>query len=79
MSTYQFVELVGTSSNSWEDAAKQAIEDAKLSGLKEMRVAEVDRMDVKIMGAAIFFRVRLKVSYKVTGVTSAGPSEFDEL
>lgn len=64
MSTYKFIEVVGTSTVSWEDATKQAIEDAR-EGFKALRVAEVVQMDVKSIGATLFFRVRLKVSFKV--------------
>ena len=68
MSSYQFIEVVGTSTKSWEDATKQAIEDAKAIGMRELRVGEVRRMDVKMTGALITFRVRLKMSYKVSAL-----------
>ena len=68
MSSYQFIELVGTSTKSWEDATRQAIEDAKAVGMKELRVGEVVRMDVKMLGALLTFRVRLQVSYKVSSM-----------
>ncbi len=64
MSTYKFMELVGTSSSSWEDAAKQALDEAR-SSLPGLRVAEVERMDIKIVGESFFYRVRLKVSFKI--------------
>ena len=61
--TYRFIELVGTSNQSWEDAARQALEDAK--GLQGgLRVAEVARMDIKSTGDVLTYRVRLKVSFK---------------
>jgi flavin-binding protein dodecin len=62
-STYRFIELVGTSTKSWEDAASQAVEDAK-AGLGGLRVAEVIRMDIKSTGDMLTYRVRLKVSFK---------------
>lgn len=68
MSSYQFIELVGTSTKSWEDATRQAIEDAKAIGMRELRVGEIVRMDVKMTGALITFRVRLQMSYKVSSL-----------
>ncbi|MEW6487510.1 MAG: dodecin family protein [Thermodesulfobacteriota bacterium] len=68
MSSYQFIELVGTSTKSWEDATRQAIDDAKAIGMRELRVGEVVRMDVKMTGALITFRVRLQMSYKVSSL-----------
>ena len=63
-STYKIIELVGTSENSWEEAAKNAIQDASAS-LKEMRVAEVSKLDMKIEnGKVMNFRTRLSVSFK---------------
>ena len=61
--TYRFIELVGTSTKSWEDAARQAVEDAQV-GIKGLRVAEVTRMDIKSIGKLLNYRVRLKVSFK---------------
>ncbi|MBW2082942.1 MAG: dodecin domain-containing protein, partial [Deltaproteobacteria bacterium] len=46
-STYKIIELVGTSDTSWEDAAKTAIETASES-LKDLRVAEITRLDMTI-------------------------------
>lgn len=74
MSSYQFIELVGTSTKSWEDATRQAIEDAKAIGMRELRVGEVVRMDVKMTGALITYRVRLQMSYKVSSL-----QEFSKL
>ncbi|GAB4255730.1 MAG: hypothetical protein Kow0092_01130 [Deferrisomatales bacterium] len=70
MSTYKFIELVGTSNQSWEDAARQAVQDARKT-LRELRVAEVVQQDIKIVGESVFFRVRLKVSFKITSFGSA--------
>ncbi|MBE0617085.1 MAG: dodecin domain-containing protein [Proteobacteria bacterium] len=67
MTMYKFIELVGTSTKSWEDAAKQALEEASES-LKGIRVAEVTRMDLKVIGASITYRVRMNVSFKVTSL-----------
>jgi len=63
-SVYRVTELVGTSSSSWEAAAKSAIETAAKS-LRDLRVAEVVRQDVTIEdGKVSSYRVRLNVSFK---------------
>jgi len=63
-STYKIIELVGTSENSWEEAAKVALKSAS-SSLKDLRIAEVIEMDMKIEeNKPILFRTRLKVSFK---------------
>ena len=63
-SVYKVVELVGTSNNSWEDAARTAVERAGAS-LKDLRIAEVDTLDMKLEGGAVVaFRTRLRVSFK---------------
>ena len=64
MSVYKGIELVGTSRESWEDAAKKAIVMAKKS-LRELRVAEVIKLDVRLDdGDVIEYRARLNVSFK---------------
>jgi flavin-binding protein dodecin len=63
-STYKIIELVGTSDTSWEEAAKTAVETAG-SSLKDLRVAEITKLDVTIENGAISaFRARLNVSFK---------------
>jgi dodecin len=63
-SVYRVTELVGTSSTSWEAAAKTAVETASKS-LRELRVAEVVRQDLTIEdGKVTKYRVRLNVSFK---------------
>ena len=63
-STYKIIELVGTSDSSWEEAAKTAIETAGGS-LKDLRIAEVTRLDVTIEdGKLTSYRARLNVSFK---------------
>ncbi len=63
MSVYKVVDLVGTSSQSWEDAATVAIKTAG-DTLRDLRVAEVVEQDVHIDGGALTFRTRLRVSFK---------------
>jgi dodecin len=66
-SVYRVTELVGTSSTSWEAAAKTAIETASKS-LRDLRVAEVVRQDVTIEnGKVATYRVRLNVSFNYEG------------
>ncbi len=63
-SVYKIIELVGTSAASWEDAAKAAVEKAGQS-LRDLRVAEVSMLDMKVEnGAVSAFRARVKLSFK---------------
>lgn len=64
MSVYKVIELVGSSSQSWEDAAKTAVETAAES-LRDLRVAEVNELDMQIEdGKVVAYRARVKVSFK---------------
>jgi len=64
MSVYKVVELIGSSSVSWEEAAKQAVETAAKS-LRDLRVAEVVELDLKIEeGKVTAYRAKVKVSFK---------------
>jgi len=63
-SVYKIIELVGTSTESWEKAASAAVERAAES-LRELRVAEVVEQDVTISdGKVEAYRVKLKLSFK---------------
>lgn len=63
-SIYKIIELVGTSETSWEDAARNAVETASKS-LRELRVAEVSQMDMKVeKGKVVAYRTRVKLSFK---------------
>jgi flavin-binding protein dodecin len=63
-SVYKITELIGTSAQSWEDAAKNAVETAS-STLRELRIAEVVKMDVKIEnGKVLEYRTRLQLSFR---------------
>jgi dodecin len=63
-SVYRITELVGTSTNSWEEAATNAIETA-MTTLRDIRVAEVTKLDVVIEDGKInTFRARISVSFK---------------
>jgi flavin-binding protein dodecin len=63
MSVYRFVELVGTSPTSWEDAARSVVAEATRS-LEELRIAEVVRQDLVVAKGKTTFRVRLNLSFK---------------
>ena len=64
---YKIIEIVGTSSVSWADAAKNAVKAASKS-LRDLRVAEVDTLDVKIdNGGKLVYRAKMKVSFKYHG------------
>ena len=62
---YRVTEVIGTSSNSWEDAARNAVKTAG-STLRDLRIAEVTKLDVRIDegGKIAQFRARLSLSFK---------------
>ena len=65
MTTYAVVELIGTSPDSWEDAAKNALAEAAQT-LRHLRVAEVSALDVTLSdtGQIQEYRAKVKVSVK---------------
>lgn len=66
-SVYKIIELVGTSSVSWEKAAENAVSKASET-LRELRIAEVISMDMTIKdGKVESYRTKLKVSFKFEG------------
>ena len=64
-SVYKIVELVGTSDSSWEDAALTAVNAAGYS-LRDLRIAEVEQLDLQIAddGSIASFRTKVKLSFK---------------
>jgi flavin-binding protein dodecin len=63
-SVYKIIELVGTSSDSWEAAVEAAVETASKS-LRDLRIAEIIKMDVLIEdGKVAAYRARINVSFK---------------
>ena len=63
-SSYKIIELVGTSTVSWEEAAKTAVEMAGQS-LKDLRIAEITKLDMQIdEGNVVSYRARVSVSFK---------------
>jgi hypothetical protein len=66
-SVYRVTEVIGVSSDSWEAAARNAVETAAKS-VRDLRVAEVLRQDVTIQnGSLVNYRVRLGISFKYEG------------
>ena len=64
---YKIVEVIGTSDNSWEDAAARVIEEAS-QHLRDLRVAEVVEQDAKIeRGKIVSYRTKLRLSFKYHG------------
>jgi dodecin len=62
-SIYKVIELVGTSTTGFADAAQNAVEAASKS-LKDIRVAEVTKLDIKVEKGKMIFRAKLKLSFK---------------
>ena len=63
-SVYRITELVGTSTNSWEDAARNAVQTAARS-LRELRIAEITKLDLAIEnGKVAAYRARVSLSFK---------------
>jgi len=66
-SVYKLVEVIGTSTQSWEDAAKNAVETAART-LRDLRIAEVVKMDMKVEnGKVVGYRTRVLLSFKYEG------------
>ncbi len=66
-SVYKVVEIVGSSPDSWEKAAQAAVETASKS-LRDLRVAEVQALDVHVENGRIAaFRAKMKLSFKFEG------------
>ncbi len=62
-SVYKVVEIIGTSDQSWEEAAKVAVNKASKS-LRNLRIAEVKEMDLKLEEGTMIYRVKMNVSFK---------------
>ena len=66
-SVYRIVEVIGTSTKSWDDAAKNAVSTASGS-LRDLRIAEVVKMDVTMKNGKVqAYRTRLLLSFKYEG------------
>ena len=61
---YRVTDIIGTSATSWEAAAKNAVETAAKS-LRDLRIAEVSKLDMKIEGGKVVaYRARVSLSFK---------------
>ncbi|MBA3493867.1 MAG: dodecin domain-containing protein [Gammaproteobacteria bacterium] len=61
---YRITEIIGTSAQSWEEAAKNAVEEAG-KHLRDLRVAEISKLDMKIEnGRVTAYRARVQLSFK---------------
>ena len=70
-SVYKIIELVGTSTTSWEKAAAAAVERASKS-LRDLRIAEVTQQDLVIENRKVTaYRAKVKVSFKYEGAEDA--------
>ena len=66
-SVYDVIELVGTSTESWEKAAKAAVDMAAKS-LRDLRIAEIEKLDAQIKdGKVETYRAKVRVSFKYEG------------
>ena len=66
-SVYKIIELVGTSTESWEKAAKAAVDRAGKS-LRDLRIAEISQLDMQLKdGKVEAYRAKVKVSFKYEG------------
>ena len=64
-SVYKIIEMVGSSSKSWEEATQNAVKSAGMS-IRDLRIAEVITLDMKIDGdKAAIYRARVKLSFKL--------------
>jgi flavin-binding protein dodecin len=63
-SVYKVIELVGTSTESWEAAARGAVERAS-STLRDLRIAEVEKFDITVdKNKVVLYRAKIKLSFK---------------
>ena len=64
---YRVVDVIGTSTDSWDDAAKNAVETAGRS-LRDLRIAEITKLDMKVdNGKVTAYRARVQLSFKYDG------------
>ena len=65
---YRVTEVIGTSTSSWEDAAKNAVQTAS-STIRDLRIAEITKLDIRLEegGKVVQFRARVSLSFKYEG------------
>jgi len=70
-SVYKIIEVVGTSSTSWEQAAKNAVTAAGMS-VRDLRIAEITKLDMTLGdGGAVSFRARVSLSFRYEAPTKS--------
>ena len=75
-SLYKVIELVGTSEKSWEDAAHNAV-DIACKSLKDLRIAEVVKLDMKVENNRIVaYRAKVSLSFKYDAAYQKNWNEF---
>ena len=64
---YRVIDVIGTSTASWEDAARRAVATASKS-LRDLRIAEISKLDMKVEGGKVVaYRARVQLSFKYDG------------
>ena len=67
MSIYKIIRIIGSSSTSWEEAAKNAVEEAG-KNLRDLRVAEIEQLDMRLEeGKVVEYRARVHISFRYQG------------
>ena len=67
MSVYKIIRIIGSSPTSWEEAAKNAVEEAGRH-LRDLRVAEIEQLDMRLEeGKVVEYRARVHISFRYKG------------
>jgi flavin-binding protein dodecin len=67
MSIYKIIQVIGSSPNSWEEAAKTAVEQSS-KHLRDLRIAEIEKLDMRIENNKVMeFRARVNISFRYEG------------
>lgn len=66
MSVYRVIDVIGTSGQSWEEAAAEAVKTASQS-VRDLRVAEVVAQDIHVENGSLTYRTKLRLSFKYEG------------
>jgi len=67
MSIYKVIQVVGSSPNSWEEAAQTAVSESA-KHLRDLRVAEIDKLDMRLENNKIVeYRARVNISFRYEG------------
>jgi len=67
MSIYKIIQVIGSSPNSWEEAARTAVEEAG-KNVRDLRIAEVEKLDMRIGNNQVLeFRARVNISFRYEG------------